>query len=234
MKDRLRANIWKLGNKFNNHYLVDRFNSTYYKYAQKNISCNCPLCKCPSQNGLMYSFDYIHEKSNLMYYDTPKCASTSIRTALFNGDNSFSMTNPEKKLIDYYKFTFVRNPWDRMVSNWKMFTTQPMRIKQLKSMTNQNLANFEDFIHFSKHKKNHHWQPQTLFLPENLDFVGRVENFDNDFEKLLNNIGETPQNPLHKNKTQRKNYREYYTKSTIKLVAELYKEDIKTFGYCFD
>lgn len=207
---------------------------TYYKYAQREIYCSCPLCKCPYQNALKYSFVYIHEEKSLMYFDVPKCASTSIRKAFFNRDNSYSMRDPEKELSEYFKFSFVRNPWDRMVSNWKMFTTQPFRIKQLESMTADNLDRFEDFVHFATHTKNHHWQPQSLFLPEELDFVGKVERFEDDFNLLLNKIGEPPVKQRHDNKTVRKNYQEYYTPSLVDIVGELYEDDVKTFGYSFD
>lgn len=214
--------------------MINKFAANYYKYAQKEIVCACPLCQCPAQDGVMYSFVYVHEHYKLIYFDVPKCASTTIRTSLFDGDNSFSMKNPETELADYFKFTFVRNPWDRMVSNWKMFTSNPMRIKQLQSMTGEDLTKFEDFILFSEHTKNHHWQPQVLYLPETLDFIGRLENFNTDFQQVLRHIGKTNIQSGHENQTQRKNYQEYYTPSTIELVGRLYEEDIKAFGYSYD
>jgi hypothetical protein len=234
MKEKLRVTSLKISKKLRNDKLIDTFSPYYYKYAQEHIRCECPACFCPYQRTLKYSFVYIDEKEKLMYFDVPKCASSSIREAFFHDNHSLSMKNPEQPLEQYFKFTFVRNPWDRMVSNWKMFTTQPFRVKQLKSMTDKDLTNFSDFVDFAAHTKNHHWQPQVLYLPEDLDFVGRLETFDEDFNRLLDAIGKKNIQAEHLNQTVKKSYREYYTPSLVDFVAEMYLEDISRFGYRFE
>ena len=185
--------------------------SHYYKYARKNIECQCPLCKCPSQGAMKYSFVYICEERKIIYYDIPKCASTTIREEIFNNNNKLSMSNPSLELNKYFKFSFVRNPWDRMVSNWKMFTNKPYRIKQLKSMTSKDVSKFKNFIRFARERKNHHWQPQYLFLPDKLDYLGKVENFREDFSYVLSMIGENPREVKKHNTTKRDSYWNYYT-----------------------
>lgn len=205
----------------------------YYKYAQDNIQCDCPLCRCPSRNTMRYSFVYICEKRNLIYYDVPKCASSTIRKVLFNNGHQLSLQNPQKDLQKYFKFSFVRNPWNRIVSNWKMFTTQSFRIEQLKSMTSQDVSKFEDFVYFADSMKNHHWQPQILYLPDQLDFVGKLESFNEDFSNLCNTIGEKPHEIKKINSITKLPYWEYYTPSLVEFVSEMYAEDIKKFGYKF-
>jgi hypothetical protein len=182
---------------------------------------------------MRYSFVYICEKRKLIYYDVPKCASSTIRKELFGNDNALSMINPKRDLKEYFKFTFVRNPWDRMVSNWKMFTSQASRIKQLKSMTSQDVSKFEDFVYFANRIRNHHWQPQVLYLPEKMDFIGRFEAFERDFERLCFYIGEKPWKVAKLNVTKRGPYYKYYTPSLVNYVAEIYSEDIRKFGYKF-
>jgi len=205
----------------------------YYKQARRDIPCDCPLCNCPSSGKGKYSFVYICEPRRLVYFDIPKCASTSIRMALFQSDNSLSLINPKQKMSHYFKFTFVRNPWDRMVSNWKMFTTVPFRIVQLKAMINANMLAFEDFVFFAKRAHNHHWQPQVHFLPEKLDFVGRVETFEKDFGELCSKARIGLKTVDKKNAITGLPYWEYYTPSLVEVVREMYSEDIKRFGYRF-
>jgi len=205
----------------------------YYKYAQENIPCDCPLCFCPARHKREYSFVYIREDQDIMYFDVPKCASTTIRYTLFGGNNSLSLTDPQRDIQTYLKFAFVRNPWNRMVSNWKMFTTVPFRIRQLKSMTSEDVSSFEDFVRFTTRKRNHHWQPQVLFLPEALDFVGRLESFEDDFRDLCSKIGTKPERVARENAIERLPYWEYYKPSLAELVAEIYSEDIARFGYKF-
>ena len=234
MKEKLRLKCLNLVRKLHNDDLSNLSLPHYYKYAQRNIPCYCPTCECPYQKTFKYCFVYIDESKRLIYFSIPKCASSSIRLSFFNMERHFSMNNPKRRLKEYFRFTFVRNPWDRMVSNWKMFTTQPLRIKQLKSMTNKNLTDFKDFVEFAAHTKNHHWQPQVLYLPEDLDFIGRVETFNEDFSQLLSIIGKGGMKVEHLNVNIRKKYHEYYTPSLIDLVGEMYSEDIQRFGYCFE
>lgn len=205
----------------------------YYEYAKINIPCLCPICKCPYNKSMKYSFVYVHEDNNIIYFDVPKCASTVVRKELFDDDDLMSMVNPERDSSEYFKFAFVRNPWDRLVSNWKMFTTHPKRIKQLRAMTDKDLSEFKNFVHFAQVIKNHHWQPQVLYLPEKLNFVGRIENFDEDFSRLCDLIDESPRRLEKLNATKRGQYQEYYTDDLIRVVEKMYDEDISKFGYEF-
>ncbi|MBE9061356.1 sulfotransferase family 2 domain-containing protein [cf. Phormidesmis sp. LEGE 11477] len=210
--------------------------SRYYKYARNNVRCDCPLCKCPYRNKGQYSFVFVSEEKKIIYYDIPKCASSTIRKLLFDNVNELSLNNPKDPLSEYFKFSFSRNPWDRIVSNWKMFTSQPMRIDQLKSMTDRDLSSFRDFVLFAKQVNNHHWQPQFRFLPDELDFLGKIENFEADFHTLCDVIQQSDIKPngLRLNSTTRLPYRDYYTSETIEAVAEMYSEDIEMFKYSFD
>jgi len=210
------------------------YNPFYYNYAKENIKCDCSLCGCPGINNYEYSFVYICEKRKFIYYDIPKCASTTLRYLLFQNNNSYSMRDPRMDLDSYFKFAFVRNPWDRMVSNWKMFTSKKFPLKQLHTMTNRDLSRFEDFVNFSVNNHNHHWQPQVLFLPDNLDYIGRVETFEADYKYICNNIGIRAESIEQMNKTDRKSYWNYYNKSTLDLVSKFYSKDIERFGYNFE
>ena len=207
----------------------------YYEYARKNIPCDCPLCSCPYRNKMKYCFAYIHEDKKIIFYNVPKAASTFFRKKLFDKDQKYSLTNPKMPLDNYFKFSFIRNPWDRLVSNWKMFTSRPFRIRQLKSMTDKDLSSFEDFVYFARENHNHHWQPQHLFLPKDLDFIGRLESFHNDVNEITNRIGIQPFDTTKKeNQTDHLPYQHYYSTSLIDKVAEMYSEEINRFKYTFE
>ncbi len=136
------------------HSILSAFNKPYYyKYAQRQIPCACPLCKCPSRNTMNYSFVYICEKRDIIYYDVPKCASSTIREELFHNDHGFSLRNPRKGLDKYYKFTFVRNPWDRMVSLYGLFRRPTEQRHQLRRPSKKTPYKLDKIMDALTHKR---------------------------------------------------------------------------------
>ena len=134
---------------------------------------------------------------------------------------------------DYFKFTFIRNPFSRIVSEFlylKKFKRigVDMTFKQLCSNLENNLKKYATPFH------------DRLLVDyvsgSNFDYIGRVENFQNDFKhSVCKKIGLTPQIPPHENKSEKKHkhYTEYYDSETREIVAKHYARDIEYFGYKF-
>ena len=83
----------------------------------------------------------------------------------------------------YYKFAFVRNPYERLFSSFKMFKITN-RYKEV-----DNSCGFNDFVKlaFNEFSEDDHIRPQIDFIPNDsihIDFIGKVENFNKDWKKL--------------------------------------------------
>ena len=133
---------------------------------------------------------------------------------------------------DYFKFTFVRNPWDRMVSSWS-WLTKTGKVKRM------GFRKFVMSYPFRHPGADWHSLPQHVHIcDENgrslVDFVGRFENLDSDFEKVCNKVGVKYRGPLpHIKKTKHKPYWEYYSNSAVERCANIFRKDIELFGYKF-
>jgi len=81
-------------------------------------------------------------------------------------------------------------------------------------------------------------RPQTYWLKNfagkiELDFIGRFENLQLDFQVVQQNITSPPDRLPHKLKGSGDDYRQYYTNETQQLIFDYYQEEIQLFGYSF-
>ena len=127
----------------------------------------------------------------------------------------------------YFKFAFVRNSWDRMVSSWQM---QMPNISFSKFLKMYPYKDDTDLIWHTLPMWIHIYDNQKNIL---VDFIGRFENLQEDFNTVCDKIGIPRQELPHKNKNKHKHYTEYYDDETREIVAEKYAKDIEYFGYEF-
>ena len=133
----------------------------------------------------------------------------------------------------YFKFTFVRNPWDRVYSWYK----NVLRYEPHQQSLGIGLdCSFEDFL--LKYGKQWALQPQLTWIKRRdgrieMDFIGRFENLENDFAYVAEKIGlencELPQMLVSNNER----YTKSYDSRLIDFVGEKYREEIELFGYKF-
>lgn len=187
------------------------------------------LPMCPNDN-----WKY---KNKLFYYETPKCASSSMKKMLHDSLPDYQHGDVTKIDDTYLTFSVIRNPFDRFVSNYHMITTTPHRIQNiLKPMFGKTKLTFEEFVEQFDKKTNHHWLPMSDFLPkEKLDFVFRFEHLKEDISKFKEQTGVDLKH-IHKNKCrlQKPNYKDFFTKPEwIEKVTNYYKKDLDRFNYEF-
>lgn len=195
----------------------------------------------------------ISHKNKCIFIHLPKNAGGSIETALTGTgwvnirDKGFKVQHEpswslEKRYAnywdEYFKFSFVRNPWDLVISNFVWSTHQEPNTDQLKWF----ILNIEDSVDSSFLDENSQatWtcqQHSFLFGPNgenHMDFIGRFENLQQDFETVCDKIAIPRQCLPHKNKSTHTHYTEYYDCEARALVAEVFAKDIEYFGYEFE
>lgn len=140
---------------------------------------------------------------------------------------------------DYFKFAFVRNPWDRTVSLYHYFLQDA---EKQQTRLGKEIAKFGSFGEFCKNMNNieldPHFDPQISYMIDYegnflLDRVGHFESLQEDMNQICMRIGLPPLELPHFRKSRRENYRDYYDEKTAEIIATKYKSDIDAFKYNF-
>ena len=85
-----------------------------------------------------------------------------------------------------------------------------------------------------RQKADVHFRSQHTFFPDNIDFIGRLENIEKDFQYIKKHV-KAPIDLVHhpNNRTHHKHYSQYYDDETKGLISKRYGTDLKKFGYDF-
>lgn len=137
-----------------------------------------------------------------------------------------------------FKFAFVRNPWDKVVSHYHY------RLKRNVDDIKTKGVSFTDWVNQTYGGHNHSnilitkmFFPQTEWLIDSegnidIDFIGRFENLQEDFKTLAKKL-EIDATLPHLNPTNRGPYRDYYDSATKDIVQQWFASDIEYFKYTF-
>ena len=140
---------------------------------------------------------------------------------------------PEESFKQYFKFAFVRNPWDRLVSEYNFLLERPAHGRH-KKVT--KLDGFKQFIQMQI-PRNDAYQTNMLCDKQGnllMDFVGKLENLDHDWKIVCKQIGIPYQQLQRKNTSQHQHYQDYYDTEIRRLVARHWSREIDLFEYTFD
>lgn len=188
------------------------------------------------------------DDNKCIFIHIPKAAGSSIALSLF-GDQfpghikaeRYHWENP-KKFHNYFKFAFIRNPWDRVVSSYFYLKKGGLRPSDLvwRDTVLSKYDNFGDFVTNWLNAENIHTKihfiPQIDFITINgelcVDYIGRFENIDNDFLKI-SDILKINSELVAVNQSIKKDYRTYYNNKTELIVYDCYKEEIEVFNYTY-
>lgn len=142
----------------------------------------------------------------------------------------------------YFKFSFVRNPFAAMVSSYKyvMASSDPGHVSHKSSdfinmRTKYN--SFEDFLRFRVNEFPISFY-SYLYDDSNgqclVDFVGKVENLQEDFDKVCRSV-DLPLMELRRvNATKLDDFKVYYNAELASLLVDSYKKDFELMGYSKD
>jgi chondroitin 4-sulfotransferase 11 len=178
-----------------------------------------------------------------IYVRNPKAASNSIQKYLTDACGAESRKRHEYPLPilaqrRYFTFSFVRNPWERLVSAWlsKICEGYYLGISDEKIDFPELVGRLEHLARTDQfHSVDWHLRPQSRILSIcDLDFVGKIESLETDLHALSDrlSIPKVPLMRLHAFRADER-YLDLYTDDLIDRVSRLYSSDVEQYGYSF-
>ncbi len=134
-----------------------------------------------------------------------------------------------------FKFSFVRNPWDKAVSQYVYLSSRPDLLVRLGIPRG---GSFKEYLIRIGSVPHVQWLEQCDFLLDHdgellVDFVGRFERFERDLRSVLSRLGIACDSIPHEYRGDRSHYRDYYDAECVEIVRERYRRDIERFGYTY-
>ncbi len=214
----------------------------FIKYILKRLYKILNLRKNPyTENENKFKYIYIH---------IPKTGGNGICKSLFNiaGEGhkpliDYYNYNP-KKFEEYYKFTVVRNPYDRFMSAFyylksggisevdiHVFKSKLEHIEDINEFVARLKADRELFVNTFNYI---HFLPQSYFLEGNIrgvsiDHIGKQEFMVDTYKVVKEALNVNGSGFQYENKTPK--YSTYMTEEVKDFIYEIYKKDFLMFGY---
>lgn len=181
---------------------------------------------------------WVNDEKKAIWFENPKTCSSSIKKYAFQVyDDNKSVIKPDwqlkykyhDKYNGYFKFGFCRNPITRICSAYNMLSTS-LGPKMIFDMPKGYKTTFDVFI---ENIVNEIWMSdlcvkQIYFLPEYIDFIGRFENFAEDWKYVAEKCNLRSILGLFRH-GGKYNYKDFFNgeQYLYDLVKEYYCEDIK-------
>lgn len=139
----------------------------------------------------------------------------------------FKIVIPYEKWEKYFKFAFVRNPYDKMISGWKYF-------QKLEGLD----YSFQEFIEKLDQLRCypsvvwHSIISQSTHLPKGEEiFIYKYENLQNTLELFARAFKLAFKEIPRVNTTDHNNYQSYYDEDLANMVYDRFEEDFINFNY---
>jgi hypothetical protein len=202
----------------------------------------------PGNYYSLNAFDYYR----CIFVHVPKTGGISVSKSLFGNYSGghyeiewYRRHYQKRTFSRYFKFSFVRNPWDRLYSAFNFLGSGGFHSGD-QQWFEENLAKytcFDDFVlawlSTETVRSGHiHFRPQHRFLCSIsgellVDFVGRFESLEQDYEFVRQRIGGGADLKHLNSSRQNTDYARHYSREAAERVARVYSRDIELFGYSF-
>ena len=149
---------------------------------------------------------------------------------------------PDNIWNEYFKFTIVRNPFDKMYSEYN-WISKDIKIKDSFLNFINKAGKYREVLNNRSiwEYRGDHLTNQIDYIQHNnkiqVDYIARFENFQREIETILGFLKIDKKFDIHSKKIKDKIFKQYYhfySRIDKKIIEKAYKEDLEFFDYFFD
>ena len=139
--------------------------------------------------------------------------------------------------MTFKTIAFVRNPWERLVSQYKQFQRPYfLHHDKRRRLHEASLVSFEAFVKQYVQDPRPMWKFLTNQAGEvSVDYLGRFETLRSDFSSICDQL-QLPSIKLdHLNpaRGEKQRYQDYYSSQILETINPVLEKDARLFGYSF-
>lgn len=194
----------------------------------------------------------IFYKNRCIFVHIPKAAGVSVSVSLLGKPIAhltaldYQALYGKKEFSECFKFSFVRNPFSRLISSYEYVQSGGHGPKDEKIVSivkpYKSLGDFlMNYLNPARAKALRYFRPQHFFVCDSddhimVDYLGRFENLEKDYEYVREktSVGE-PLKKLNITVSKKLSVKEYYfNEKVLQKVISIYKKDFELFGYSMD
>lgn len=204
--------------------LISHKHKFIFVHIYKNAGTSISTALLPFLTTKLQRFANLQlKKVGISYIDQP-CPTHATASAIMS-------VIGEEKFKSYFSFCIVRNPWDWQVSLYKYMLQNPNHPQH------ELAKGFWDFDEYLDWRCTQEVRFQKDFVYSQggellVDFVGRFETLNEDFQEVCKRIGISAQLPKV-NVSNNVPYQKFYTQKTQDMVRSVFEPDISLFNYSF-
>ena len=187
-----------------------------------------------------------------IFIHIPKCAGNAVQKSLFGevffGHQTirqYQVALPQSLYQNAWKFTIVRDPFERIVSAWRFLKAGGLNANDNKYFA-KTLCQYKTFDHFVNDWLVYqnldqcgcvHFKTQLHYIHDfegelAIDYILKLSDLSDEYPKLRNRFGGSELITDNKVSGKSIDLRDYYTSAeTLKNIANIYAADVEALGY---